>query len=306
MFRVIFFLGVIIFAADAIIFLKTPVTPTDYILKPGSGIVALSKLTKRPPYFVAMALLRGEASRLKAGEYQIRPGTTPRQLLEQVVQGKVIYHSVKLIEGWTFKQFLAALGTQPKLVQTIQGLPLETIMEKLGYPGENPEGRFFPDTYKFTMGTPDLAILKQAYGAMKKRLPPDMSPEAAYKILIIASLIEKETAIDAERPMVAEVILNRLQKNMLLQIDPTVIYALGEGYTGKLRKSDLQVNSPYNTYRYTGLPPTPIAMPGIASIHAALNPTKGEHLYFVARGKGDGTHQFSINLADHNRAVKEF
>ena len=301
----------IVLSLDIVIFLKTPLVPQDYLLKPGAGITALSKVTYRPIYFLGLAILRGDTRHLKAGEYRILQGTTPNQLLEQVVQGRVLFHPVKLLEGWTFQQFLTTLRAQPRLLQTLQGLPVETIMEKVGAAGEHPEGRFFPDTYQFTAGTTDLTLLKQAYHVMQKRLAAawdkrdtDTSYSTPYEALIVASLIEKETAVDSERPMVAEVILNRLKKKMLLQIDPTVIYSLGDRYTGKLRKNDLSVDSPYNTYRYAGLPPTPIAMPGAASIHAALHPTAGEQLYFVA--KGDGKHYFSKTLAEHNQAVKTY
>jgi UPF0755 protein len=314
-------ISMIALSVDVAIFIKSPLVvaqqPVDYILKPGSGIFLLAKglssqnLLKRPAYFIALATFQGKASRLKAGEYRIMPGTTPMQFLDQIVHGRVLFHPVKLLEGWTFQQFLAALRAQPRLLQTLPGLSVETIMEKLGRAGEHPEGQFFPDTYQFTAGTTDLAILKQAYNMMQKRLAvawekrdPKVPYQTPNEALIVASLIEKETALDSERPMVAEVILNRLQKKMLLQIDPTVIYGLGGQYTGKLRKNDLRVDSPYNTYLYAGLPPTPIAMPGAASIQAALHPTVGEQLYFVA--KGDGGHQFSKTLAEHNQAVKTY
>jgi UPF0755 protein len=317
----ILLISMIVLSIDIAVFLKKPVfisqQSVDYIVKPGTGIFALAKglhtqhLLKRPLYFIVLATFQGKTSRLKAGEYRIMPGTTPLQLLDQIVQGRVLFHPIKLLEGWTFQQFLAALRAQPRLLQTLQGLSVETIMEKLGHAGEHPEGRFFPDTYQFTAGTTDLAILKQAYIIMQKRLAlawekrePNVPYRSAYDALIVASLIEKETAVDGERPMVAEVILNRLKKKMLLQIDPTVIYSLGKQYTGKLRKNDLRVDSPYNTYRYAGLPPTPIAMPGAASIQAALHPTEGERLYFVA--KGDGGHQFSNTLVEHNQAVKNY
>lgn len=317
----LFFVGIVVLASDVWVFLRTPLSIpqpyTDYVLKPGMGIVSLSQglskkgILKRPAYLVGIAFVRGDMFRLKAGEYRLMPGLTPVQLLNQIVEGRMLYYHLALIEGWTFEQILTAIRKQPRLLQTISNLPPEMIMKELGHPGEHPEGRFFPDTYTFMAGATDISILRQSYRLMTKRLAaewknraPGLPYTSSDEALIIASLIEKETAIAAERPKVAAVILNRLQKKMRLQIDPTVIYGLGKNYTGKLRGSDLKFPSPYNTYLNHGLPPTPIAMPSLSSIRAALHPEKTDALYFVA--KGDGSHQFSTTLKDHNTAVKSW
>ena len=253
----------------------------------------------------------GQARLIKAGSYEITPGTTPRRLLSMLVRGDQTLKSVTLVEGWSFRQVRAALQKAELLAPESVGLEPELIMKILGKSGVHPEGRFFPDTYTYAKGTSDMAILKRAARAMDKRLAaawvlrdpatPLKSPEEA---LIMASIVEKETGKPADRAQIAGVFSNRLRINMRLQTDPTVIYGMGESFDGNIRKRDLQADTPYNTYTRSGLPPTPIAMPGKAALLAAVLPGPTQALYFVARG--DGTSQFSANLEDHNRAVNKF
>jgi UPF0755 protein len=253
----------------------------------------------------------GEAKRIRAGTYQIGAGTTPIALLDKMVRGDVVMASVRLLEGWTFRQFRTELARSPDLKATTAALSEAQIMAQLGAPDVPAEGRFFPDTYSFGKGTTDLVVLKRAYQAMEQQLAaawaerapdtPLKSPEEALKL---ASIIEKETGAAGERGQVASVFVNRLRIGMPLQTDPTIIYGLGEKFDGNLRKRDLVTDGPYNTYLRPGLPPTPIAMPGKASLRAAVRPDDTRWLYFVARG--NGTSQFSENLADHNRAVNQF
>ena len=253
----------------------------------------------------------GDATRIRAGSCEIGAGATPVSLLDKMVRGDVVIASVRLIEGWTFRQFRAELARNPALKPTTQGLSDAQVMEKIGAPGIAAEGRFFPDTYSFSKNSSDLVVLRRAYQAMEQQLAaawnerapdtPLKSPEEALKL---ASIIEKETGAASERGQVASVFVNRLRIGMPLQTDPTIIYGLGEKFDGNLRKRDLTTDGPYNTYLRGGLPPTPISMPGKASLMAAVRPDETRWLYFVARG--NGTSQFSENLADHNRAVNQF
>ena len=255
--------------------------------------------------------LSGQARQIKAGSYEITPGTTPRRLLDMVVRGDQTLKSITLVEGWTFNQVRAALQKAELLTPDSIGLQPEIIMEKLGKPGIHPEGRFFPDTYSYAKGSSDLAVLKRAAKAMDKRLDvawalrsvdtPLKSPD---EVLILASIVEKETGKPTDRTQIAGVFTNRLRINMRLQTDPTVIYGLGDAFDGNLRKRDLLADTPYNTYTRGGLPPTPIAMPGKAALLAAVQPAPTKALYFVARG--DGTSQFSATLDEHNRAVNKY
>ena len=264
-----------------------------------------------PYYFLALAYLRGDAGRVKAGEYEISPGTTPVALLDKLVKNQVYQRSVTLIEGWTTAQVLAALAKDDRLVGKLEGATPQDLMAALGRAGQHPEGRFFPDTYRFTKGASDLDILGRAAQAMdrvlaeewRERAPglPLASPEQA---LVLASIIEKETGQASERPTIAGVFIRRLQLGMKLQTDPTVIYGLGAAFDGDLRRADLIRDTPYNTYTRHGLPPTPIALPGRAAIHAALHPAAGDSLYFVA--KGDGGHWFSATLEEHQQAVRRY
>ena len=253
----------------------------------------------------------GQARRIRAGSYAAEPGTTPRQLLDKIVQGDEQLETVRLIEGWTFRQFRQALAQAPHLRPATARLSEAELMVALGRPGMSPEGRFFPDTYRYSRGVSDLTVLKQAQQAMKQRLEAvwatregGLPLKTADEALVLASIIEKETGRAAERGRIASVFVNRLRIGMPLQTDPTVIYGLGEAFDGNLRKRDLQADTPWNTYTRRGLPPTPIAMPGLASLKAAVQPEASKDLYFVARG--DGSSVFSPTLQDHNRAVNKY
>lgn len=253
----------------------------------------------------------GQARQIRAGSYEIHQGATPRDLLAKMVRGDEVLEQVRLIEGWTFAQVRAAMAKAPALKQSTQGLSDAQVMAALGAPNQAAEGRFFPDTYAYSRGVSDLTVLKRAHKAMQKRLiaawagrREGLPLKSADEALILASIIEKETGAAADRGLVAAVFINRLKIGMPLQTDPTVIYGLGPSFDGNLRKRDLQTDTPFNTYTRGGLPPTPIAMPGNASLLAALHPASSRALYFVARG--DGSSEFSEDLAAHNRAVNKF
>lgn len=252
----------------------------------------------------------GQARRIRAGSYEVGAGVTPRQLLAKMVQGDEAYERVRLIEGWTFRQFRAALAKEPHLKPLSAGMSDAQLMAAIGQPGVAPEGRFFPDTYVYSRGVSDLTLLRRAYGAMQQKLAatwveraPNGVLKTADEALVLASIVEKETGRGDDRARIAGVFHNRLRIGMPLQTDPSVIYGLGEGFDGNLRKRDLLADGPYNTYQRPGLPPTPIAMPGLASLRAAVQPEPTRALYFVARG--DGSSVFSDDLAAHNRAVNE-
>lgn len=253
----------------------------------------------------------GQSRQIKAGSYEFDPGVTPWQLLVDFTAGKESLRRVMLVEGWTFRQVRAALDAHPQIRHDTQGLGDADVMAKLGRPGLHPEGRFFPDTYSFGKNSSDLKVLARALKAMDQRLAkawakksPDSPLQTPEQALILASIVEKETGSPADRGQVAGVFANRLRMGMLLQTDPTVIYGMGDKYQGRIRKVDLQTDTPYNTYTRAGLPPTPIAMPGAASLLAAVQPQPTKALYFVARG--DGSSQFSATLEEHNRAVAKF
>jgi UPF0755 protein len=261
--------------------------------------------------FVWLAYVSGHDRALKAGEYQFRDGMSARELLDQVIAGRVVEYPLVLVEGWTFKEFLQALDNAPKLTHTVTNLSRRAVMEKLGHPDQHPEGMFYPDTYYYSAGQTDLAILALAYEKMQTllRLQWDIRDgnlpyKNPYEALILASIIEKETGRVDERRMVAGVFINRLRHGMKLQSDPTVIYGMGDSYHGKIRSKDLRQYTPYSTYTRAGLPPTPIAMPGKASLEAVLHPIDTRALYFVARG--DGGHYFSETLVEHNNAVVKY
>lgn len=248
---------------------------------------------------------------LHSGEYRMLPGMTVEGLIDLWKRGEVVQYSVTLVEGWNFHQVRAALAKDEKLEQTLDGLSDAQVMEKLGHAGIFPEGRFFPDTYRFVRGMSDAELLKTAYERLDDVLAKEWEQRAAdvpytepYQALIMASLVEKETGVPQERGQIAGVFVRRMAIGMLLQTDPTVIYGLGDRYSGKLTRAHLKEATPYNTYVISGLPPTPIAMVGREAIHAALNPVAGNSLYFVARG--DGSHVFSDDLDAHNNAVREF
>ncbi len=286
-------------------------------LLPGSSARGLAdnllreNLLKDPILFMLFVHLSGVEHNLKAGEYLVETGITLPQLIRKMVKGEAVRHSFTIIEGWNFAQIVKALGEHPYLRHSINGLTSEEIMKRIGHGGEYPEGKFAPDTYLFSGELEDIVILANAYNLMQRRLGEFWPTRAAnlpyvcpYEALIVASLIEKETSVFEERFMVSGVILNRLNKNMLLQIDPSVIYGLGAKFSGKLRKKDLAHRGKYNTYLRKGLPPTPICMPGVDSMRAALHPSITPYLYYVS--KGDGTHQFSTSLGEQSRAIRKY
>jgi UPF0755 protein len=309
------------FAVDINNFRNAPISVEGeglyYEIKAGDNLTRVSRnlyladVIDHPRYLVLLAKLAGTANQIKTGEYLFEPGTTTAQLLEQIVKGDTIQYTATIVEGWNFYEMMAVLQQNEYLEHTLKGLKPEQVMEKLDKPGEHPEGRFLPDTYHFPRGTTDVEFLKRAYQAMEtvleKEWPnrkPDLPLKSPYEALILASIVEKETAVPSERSAIAGVFVRRLNKRMRLQTDPTVIYGIWKKFDGNLRRRDLVTDTPYNTYRRHGLTPTPIAMPGLDAIRAALNPDDGEALYFVARG--DGSHEFSATLEQHNKAVIKY
>lgn len=248
---------------------------------------------------------------LHSGEYRMAPGMNAAQLLGLWQRAEVVQYSLTLVEGWNFRQLRTALAKQVKLEQTLADASDEELMKRLGLEGQHPEGRFFPDTYRYVRGMRDIDLLKQAHQRLEQVLQDEWEKRAdklpyadPYQALIMASMVEKETGVPSERGQIAGVFVRRLQMGMLLQTDPTVIYGLGERYAGKITRAHLREATPYNTYVIAGMPPTPIAMVGREAIHAAMHPVEGKSLYFVARG--DGSHVFSESLAAHNQAVREY
>src|SRR5580704_17992601 len=257
--------------------------------------------------------LHGPAPRLQSGTYELPPRASAREVLDQLINGRVVLVSVTVVEGWSFAQMRTALDAHPDVAHQLQGLSAQQLMEALGHPGEAAEGRFFPDTYRFAAGTSDRRILERAYERMQAELDAAWSSRAPElplanpdEALILASIVEKETGREDERPKVAAVFVNRLRLGMRLQSDPTVIYGLGESYDGHIHTRDLETDTPYNTYTRAGLPPTPIALPGAAALQATLHPAASDALYFVATGNGDGSHQFSATLAEHDVALRAY
>ncbi len=288
-----------------------------HVIAPGTSLQGFADdlhragILPHPHYLRWLARWEGKSQSIQAGEYLFAPAITPRQLLEQAASGAVMQHSLTVVEGWTFAQLLEALRQNEIIEQTLNGLDDAQIMARLGHPDQHPEGRFLPDTYHFPRGTSDVAFLQRAYQTLETRLDeewrqrdPGLPYRTSYEALIMASIIEKETALPEERAEIAGVFVRRLAKGMRLQTDPTVIYGLGSRFDGNLKRRDLASDSPYNTYMHAGLPPTPIALPGLASIHAALHPAPGNALYFVSRG--DGSHEFSATLEAHNKAVRRY
>ncbi len=293
--------------------------PVTYIVPPHTSLLQLARelhhenIIKNPDYLILLAALQGKLRHIKAGEYKIKPDTTAHQLLEQLANGRVVLHKLTLIEGWNFNQVMDTINNNPAIAHTLTGKTPEEVMTSLSHPGENPEGLLFPDTYLFTLGTKDTTLLQMAYRLMQKRLNRAWEKRAQglpytdpYEALIVASLIEKEVAQANERPVVAGVILRRLQQQMRLQIDASVIYGLGKKFTGQLTRTDLTTDTSYNTYTRKGLPPTPIAMPSEASIQAAMNPAPGTFLYYVAKSDGSRTHAFSNTYEEHTAAVNKY
>lgn len=253
------------------------------------------------------------ASRLQAGEYELQPGLTPRGLIAMMAAGKVMQHHFTIVDGWTFRQLRLALADESGLRQTLPGLDDATIAARLDIPDGKPEGWFLPETYAWVKGDSDFLVLQRAHAAMRKALDrlwpardPDVPLQDSYQALILASIIEKETGIGEERARIAGVFARRLRIGIRLQTDPTVVYGLGEQYDGNIRRIHLETDTPYNTYTRAGLPPTPIALPGLPALEAALHPADGNALYFVAVGDGSGRHAFSATLEEHNRAVARY
>jgi len=291
----------------------------NYTVKSGSYLRQISddlsqqKLSPFPSlYLYSYGRLEEKAHLIKAGEYHIEQGTTLPQLLEQFIEGKVIQYSMTIIDGMTSQMLIDQVAESLQLRHTLVSNNLADVMLELGLGEQYGEGLFYPETYYFPFDTTDLSFLKRANKQMMLNLDrewqaraDDLPYKSAYEALIMASIIEKESGIAEERPQIAGVFVRRLQKGMRLQTDPTVIYGMGKSYKGNIRRKDLRTDTPYNTYTRFGLPPSPIALPSIESIHAALHPADGKSLYFVATGT-EGRHVFSSNLKDHNKAVRRY
>lgn len=297
--------------------LQLPNDPLEFRITPGSGMRAVARdmasagLPVHPELMVALARWMRVDTAIKAGSYEIRSEITPVDLLRKLTRGDVTQAEIVFIEGWTFRQMRDKLDAHPDIRHDSKGLPDAEVMRLIGASENAAEGLFFPDTYLFAKQSRDLEVLARAYRTMQRHLKREwegrdqgLPYNDAYQALIMASIVEKETGRDADRPMIASVFVNRLRLGMLLQTDPTVIYGLGDRFDGNLRKRDLQTDTPYNTYTRSGLTPTPIAMPGLASLRAALHPANSTALYFVARG--DGSSQFSRTLDEHNQAVNKY
>ncbi len=273
-------------------------------------------LLAHPAVLAWYGRLSGQAGSIQAGEYAVPKGTTPYALLDLLVEGRVKLYSLTVIEGWTVKELLTALTEHPAIKITLDAVrnrQLEDLARDLELETASPEGWFFPDTYHFPRGTTDARLLLGAHRIMKQRLlaawdkrQAGLPYETPYEALILASIVERETALDSERPQIAGVFVRRLRKGMRLQTDPTVIYGLGDAFDGNLTRRHLKTDSAYNTYMRKGLPPTPIALPGAGSLQAVMNPDDGNALYFVATGQPDGSHYFTASLEEHNAAVRRY
>lgn len=297
--------------------LKLPATPFEFEVKPGTSMKAMARqltqagVLREPWSFEIAARAMGQGRGLKAGSYALEGSLSAWDLLTKLTKGDVSLTDIKFIEGWNFAQMRAAIDAHGSVRHETQGLSDAELMVRLGLAGQHPEGRFFPDTYYFSPGMSDVALLQRAHRMMQKHLEeawagraPNLPYRTMEEALIMASIVEKETGRAEERPLIAGVFINRLRIGMRLQTDPTVIYGMGPQYDGNIRKRDLTTDTPYNTYTRDGLPPTPIAMPGRAALLAAVNPAQTKALYFV--GRGDGSHKFSSNLAEHNQAVNKY
>lgn len=294
-----------------------PRQPFDFTVKTGSGLKAVSRqladegLFADPHTFWIVARVLGRSPIIQAGTYRIERPPTALEILDKLARGDVLMVEVRFVEGTTLRQWLGILAGQPHVRNTLAGRPEAEVRAALGIADASAEGWLFPDTYRFAPGITDVEILKRAHAAMRKRLEdawqartPGLPLASPYEALVLASIVEKETGVAAERALIASVFMNRLERSMRLQTDPTVIYGMGEHFDGNIRKKDLSADTPWNTYTRDGLPPTPIAMPGAGSLQAATQPAQSEFLYFV--GKGDGTHHFSTSLEEHNRAVARY
>ena len=304
-------------------FMATAVSVPDdgtlFEISPGSSFAAVTGnlvdagIIGDDFWFRLHARLTGEASGIQAGEYFIEAGATPQTLLEQFTRGSVQLYSFTIVEGWNQRDLLQALQAHDAIVASMSDEDWPALLEEIGAPVMHPEGLFLPETYRFPRNTTDRRLLSQAFELMQEVLDEewqgrgtDAPVKTPYEALILASIVEKETARADERPRIAGVFARRLDKGMRLQTDPTVIYGIGPGFDGNLTRKHLQTDTPYNTYRRAGLPPTPIAMPGRAAINAVLHPADGEELYFVATGLDDGSHKFSATKAEHDAAVAEY
>ena len=292
------------------------VAPAIFEVPRGASLSSVARrlekegLMDRPESWVRHANREKLATRLKAGEYRLQPGTSPAMLLDQFVAGDVILHTLTLPEGWTFRQALTAIHSHPQIKAELKGLDDARVLARLGMRDAHPEGLFFPDTYRFPRGTTDRELLLQAHARLESELAAAWSRRAdglplhsPYEALILASLVEKETGASEERPLIAGVFVNRLKRGMRLQTDPSVIYGIGEKFDGNLRRRDLETDTAYNTYLRAGLPPTPIALAGREALDAAVQPAATGSLYFVATGLGDGRHYFADTLTAHNANV---
>lgn len=298
-----------------------PTITTDviYEVPRGTGFSAIARdlqakgMLEHPRLWSLWARKRGVTGAIKAGEYALRPGLTPDALLNVLTSGQVILHSITIVEGTTYRDLRAELRKRPDVKQTLNGVSDTQLMQRLGLDGVHPEGQFFPDTYQYAKGTTDVELLGVAQRRMQRELAaaweardPALELKTPYEALILASIVEKETALSSERPLIAGVFLDRLNIGMKLQTDPTVIYGIGEQYDGDIRRRDLLRDTPYNTYTRDGLPPTPICLPGAAALQAVAKPQRSGALFFVATGRGDGSHYFSKTLAEHNRALAQY
>lgn len=286
-------------------------------IKPGSNIKTIAKdlrdqsLIEDHWLLIILAKLEGVETKIKAGEYRLKPDMTPMALLDEFVNGSPVQYQHTIIEGRSFKEMRASIYQNDVLLKTTEDMTGKEIMTLLGQPDMHPEGQFLPDTYSFPKGTSDVQFMKRAHQSMQKVLQDEWQKrdknlplETPYEALILASIIEKETGAAHERPLIASAFIQRLKKNMKLQTDPTIIYGMGDEYQGDIRYKDLRKDTPYNTYIHRGLTPTPIAMPGKLAIQAALHPADSKAIYFVS--KGDGTHYFSETLQEHNKAVRKY
>ena len=302
-------------------FIATPLrvaTATSFEVPRGASLKSIvaqlrdGGYTRAPvAYWRVLAAGMGVTDRLHAGEYALRPGITPGVLLSDMAAGRVLQHMFTLVDGWTFAQVRAALAQAPKLRHTLPNISDAQVARALGIDAPNPEGWLLPQTYAYVLGDSDMDVLRRAHAAMQRLLTadwakraPDLPIKNPYQALILASIVEKESALASERPRIAGVFVRRLQLGMKLQTDPTVIYGMGAAYHGIITRKDLQTDTPYNTYTRFGLPPTPICMPGAPALWAALHPAPGKSLYFVARG--DGTHQFSDTLQQQDAAIDKY
>jgi UPF0755 protein len=297
--------------------LALPRAPFDFTVKPGASLKSVARelseegLLPEPHTFWILGRALGKATAIQAGTYRLERPLTPVELLDKLARGEVLFVELAFIEGTTFRQWRELLRASPHVRQTLAGKAPGDILAEIGIDDRSAEGWLFPDKYRFAPGVSDVEILRMAHAAMKKRLAeawavrdPRVPLASPYEALVLASIVEKETGLAEERPLIASVFANRLRARMRLQTDPTVIYGMGESFDGNIRKKDLAADTPWNTYTRDGLPPSPIAMPGAAALAAAVKPAESDFLYFVS--KGDGSHHFSRTLEEHNRAVAKY